>query len=62
MSCGSLFQAAGPEYEKARSPSLNFVRSLGRQHHTHHHNRFTALFLWLPGWAGARRELLDFMV
>jgi len=29
MSCGSLFQAAGPEYEKACS--LNFVRSLGRQ-------------------------------
>jgi len=28
----------------------------------HHHNRFTALFLGPPGWAGARRELLDFMV
>ena len=27
-----------------------------------HHNRFTALFLGPPGWAGARRELLDFMV
>jgi len=27
-----------------------------------HHNRFTALFLGLPGWASARRELLDFMV
>ena len=26
------------------------------------HNRFTALFLGPPGWAGARRELLDFMV
>jgi len=25
--------------------------------HNHtHHNRFTALFLVLPGWAGARRE------
>jgi len=24
--------------------------------------RFTALFLGPPGWAGARRELLDFMV
>jgi len=28
----------------------------------HHHNRFTALFLGPPGWAGARRELLDFMI
>jgi len=27
-----------------------------------HHNRFTALFPWLPGWAIARREPLDFMV
>jgi len=27
-----------------------------------HHNRSTALFLGPPGWAGARRELLDFMV
>jgi len=24
--------------------------------HQHHHNRFTALFPGLPGWAGARRE------
>jgi len=31
--------------------------------HTHHtHNRFTALSPGPPGWAGARRELLDFMV
>ena len=29
---------------------------------TPHHNRFTALLLGPPGWAGARRELLDFMV
>ena len=27
-----------------------------------HHNRFTALFPGPPGWAGARRELLDFVV
>jgi len=27
-----------------------------------HHNRFTALFPGPPGWAGARREPLDFMV
>jgi len=31
-------------------------------HNTTHHNRFTALFLGLPGSAGARREILDFMV
>ena len=29
---------------------------------TPHHNRFMALFLGPPGWAGARRELLDCMV
>jgi len=27
-----------------------------------HHNRFMALFLGPPGWASAKRELLDFMV
>jgi len=30
--------------------------------HIYHHNRFTALFLGPPRWAGARRELLDFTV
>jgi len=29
---------------------------------TPHHNRFTALSPGPPGWAGARRELLDFTV
>jgi len=29
---------------------------------THNHNHFTTLFPGPPGWAGARRELLDFMV
>jgi len=28
----------------------------------HHHNHFMVLFPGPPGWAGARRELLDFMV
>jgi len=28
----------------------------------YYYNRFTTLFLGSPGWAGARRELLDFMV
>jgi len=27
-----------------------------------HHNRFTAVFPGPPGWAGPRKELLDFMV
>jgi len=31
-------------------------------HCHHHHNHFTALFPGPSGWAGARRELLDFMV
>jgi len=31
-------------------------------HTTPNHNRFTALFPRPPGWASARRELLDFMV
>jgi len=31
-------------------------------HHTPHHDCFTALFPGPPGWAGARRELLDFIV
>jgi len=30
--------------------------------HTPHHNHFMALFPGPPGWASARRELLDFMV
>jgi len=29
---------------------------------SHHHNHFTALFPGPPGWAGTRKELLDFMV
>jgi len=27
-----------------------------------HHNHFTALFPGPPGWAGARREFLNFML
>jgi len=30
--------------------------------HTHSRTHFTAPFLGLPGWAGARRNLLGFMV
>ena len=29
---------------------------------THHHNRYMALFPGPPGWAGTRREPLDFVV
>jgi len=41
------------------------VYSIAHTHthtHTHTHNRFMGLFPGPPGWAGARRELLDFMV
>ena len=55
--------------QKYRKPDeaddLNFLSAstlLAVQYHTHHRNRFTALFPGPPGWAGARRELLDFMV
>ena len=36
-------------------PALRRLKAL-------HHNHFTALFPEPPGWAGARKELLDFMV
>jgi len=35
---------------------------IGQQTTTTHHNHFTALFPGPPRWAGARRELLNFMV
>jgi len=38
------------------------VELLWLQTTTPHHNHFTALSPGPPGWAGARRELLDFMV
>ena len=38
---------------------LSWLASVGV---SDHHNHFTALFPGPPGWAGARRELLDFMV
>jgi len=41
---------------------LSVPISLFFPNHHHHHNRFMALFLGPPGWAGARREILDFMV
>jgi len=44
---------------------FRFVSHNGRYFsHTHtHHDRFTALFPWLPGWASDRRNLfLDLVV
>jgi len=38
-----------------------YIVWLGMLSH-YHHNHFTALFPGPPGWAGARREPLDFMV
>ena len=45
------------------TPWPNLLKFVIWSHHkSPHHNRFMALFLGPPGWAGARRELLDFMV
>jgi len=51
-------------WESSHFPSAKFVSSvpIPFPSHHHHHNRFTALFPGPPGWAGARRELLDFMM
>jgi len=42
----------GESLKICKMPSIHY-------RHTHTHNRFMALFLGPPGWAGARRELLD---
>jgi len=39
-----------------------FVRCDPASSHTHTHNRFMVLFPGPPRWAGARRELLDFIM
>jgi len=44
------------------STNITFVQHLVSETTTTHHNRFTELFPGPPGWAGTRRELLDFMV
>jgi len=43
--------------QRSRSPGTNFLPI-----ETHTRNHFAALFPGPPGWAGTRRELLDFMV
>ena len=51
-------------YGDHKPPTLfqSIIQSTSGQSTTTHHNRFTALFPGPPGLAGARRELLDFMV
>ena len=44
-----------------RCRSCHPTDSVKAPHHNHR-NRFTALFPGPPGWAGARRKLLDFML
>jgi len=56
-------KVSGPHNSCAARLCTGTRTSGGRKLRTvYHHNRFTALFPWPPGWAGARRELLDFMV
>jgi len=58
----------GKEAVKQVSVCLSYTRqqtydqTFTRHETTHHHNRFMALFPGPPEWAGARRELPDFMV
>ena len=40
----------------------SLVADSSHRYHTPHHNHFMALYPGPPGWAGARKELLDFMV
>jgi len=50
-------------WEVSTCISIKYQQCYLQYHHTTpHHNRFTALFPGPPGWAGARRELLHFMV
>jgi len=51
-----------PYMTDSHHPSAPTVREFRnyRNHNTHTHNRFMALFPGPTGWASARRELLDF--
>jgi len=53
---------AGPILLRITRPGPNRCNCGHNYNTTTHHNRFTALFPGPPGSAGARRELLDFMV
>jgi len=55
------------EHDNPKSDGQIFTKFRQSSHYgpeinSHTHSRFTALFPGPPGWAGARRELLDFMV
>jgi len=56
--CRNTFLSTIPHSEWV----LNRPTAIYTNTHAHTHNRFTALFPGPSGWAGARRELLDFMV
>ena len=62
----TYFQSNSTPRAPNHSGSMLHIKNLTQTFYnnsiTPHHNRFTALFLGLPGWAGARRKLLDFMV
>jgi len=45
-----------------RKLCINNLTMQSNNHPPPQHNHFTTLFPGPPGWAGARRELLDFMV
>ena len=64
-SCLSLLHGNATAYrinKRELKMSLLFWLCNSENAHKPYHNRFTALFPGPPGWAGARRELLDFMV
>ena len=44
------------------APGRPWIYLQHKQTNHHHNHHFTALFPGPPGWASARRELLDFMV
>jgi len=66
--CSSSFSTEGATYiprvatTLGIGPHSSFLYSYKLLLPPSHHNRFTALFPGPPGWAGARRELLNFMV
>jgi len=53
-------QHSNKKLEQSFTACMPFLMASSTFHH--HHNHFTALFPGPVGWAGARRELLDFMV
>jgi len=61
MSC--LLTSQKPHVQISLSFSIHVTHGHGSVLWWHHHrNHFAALFPGRPGWGGARRELLDFIV